>query len=269
MPSGPMLTWRSLLSSAATRLSSCALPTPQTISRAFTIGPAAIGNPRSEAWRSTRAVPSSASNVAPLAPCSACVSPKSRRNCCAASISSTPSTTWSTPRMFMLSFLWVLSECVGEHRAHVVAERNSVVDRSRSRIELPFANLQGSLYDQPAAIPATGHERVEHCGDVFAGRDQFRQHYGIFDSHGGALCVMGRCRVRRVTDQQHPAALPGWRHQQGLERLVDHILGAPNALADLGRQPGMAVQAVSHQIVQAILGHPWIARLTGRDEHVH
>ena len=158
------MTWRSLLSSAPIFCNSSALSTPQMISRALVLAPTAIGSERSPVSRSTRSVPSSASNVAPFVPFSICVNPKSPRKRLAASISSTLRMTLSTPRIAMtvLRAKDSLSERVRQLPADVIAELDGVVDRRVGRVLLPFADLNRRFDDQLAARPAALHELLEH-----------------------------------------------------------------------------------------------------------
>ena len=132
--------------------------------------------------------------------------------------------------MAMISSFWL--KCVGKGAADVLAQRDRIIDRGRSRIQLPVADLNRGI-DHELARSATLHELIEQAFECGVARKQLREHHRVLHRHGRALGMMRRGDVDRIADQQDASPACGIDQAQ-----TSPCYGVPRQWSDLfGRFP--------------------------------
>ena len=106
----------------------------------------------------------------------------------------------------------------GDDACHLRTQSAMVGEARMTHLEL--AELARSFDDVAATRKAPVHEFREHRRQRFIGLEQLRQNHRILNREARAISAMRRRCMRRVPDQQHAAAMPGWRQQQHLERPI-------------------------------------------------
>ncbi len=132
-----------------------------------------------------------------------------------------------------------------------------------------FADGNGRVDHEAAAVEPSAHEFVEQIRHVSVPGEQLAENDRVLDRHCGALRVVRRRRVHRVADQHDTAAMPGRRHQQIFERLVDDRVGIAHAVAQRGDLTAISRETRVQERGQFVARHARVARLGRGDEHVH